>query len=175
MPGRSVPERAPRADPSAEQTPRAEARPSAAEQAPAAERGASFDRRDPRLAVLIVLGGWLLVEAAVLSLSKGIVHPYYVSALGPGVRPRWSAPARYAFARFAGRRDWRLLLRAGAAAATVPAQLVLLHRDHYMSWFIRAADRRRRSPRCCSSAARARADPAPLRARRDRAACSACC
>ncbi len=42
-----------------------------------------FDRS--RLALLIVLGGWLLVEAAVLSLSKGIVHPYYVSALGPGV------------------------------------------------------------------------------------------
>jgi 4-amino-4-deoxy-L-arabinose transferase-like glycosyltransferase len=92
------------------------------------------DRRDPRLALLIVLGGWLLAEAAVLSLSKGIVHPYYVSALGPGVAAMFGAGA-YAFAQFAGRRDWRLLLLAGAAAATVPAQLVLLHRDHYMSWF----------------------------------------
>jgi 4-amino-4-deoxy-L-arabinose transferase-like glycosyltransferase len=92
------------------------------------------DRRDPRLALLIVLGGWLLAEAAVLSLSKGIVHPYYVSALGPGVAAMFGAGA-YAFAQFARRRDWRLLLLAGAAAATVPAQLVLLHRDHYMSWF----------------------------------------
>ncbi len=92
------------------------------------------DRRDPRLAVLIVLGSWLLAEAAVLSLSKGIVHPYYVSALGPGVAAMFGAGA-YAFAQFAKRRDWRLSLLAGAAAATVPAQLVLLHRDHYMSWF----------------------------------------
>jgi 4-amino-4-deoxy-L-arabinose transferase-like glycosyltransferase len=92
------------------------------------------DRRDPRLAVLIVLGGWLLIEAAVLSLSKGIVHPYYVSALGPGVAAMFGAGA-YAFAQFARRRDWRLLLLVGAAAATVPAQIVLLHRDHYMSWF----------------------------------------
>jgi 4-amino-4-deoxy-L-arabinose transferase-like glycosyltransferase len=92
------------------------------------------DRRDPRLALLIVLGGWLLIEAAVLSLSKGIVHPYYVSALGPGVAAMFGAGA-YAFAQFARRADWRLLLLAGAAAATVPAQLVLLHRDHYMSWF----------------------------------------
>jgi 4-amino-4-deoxy-L-arabinose transferase-like glycosyltransferase len=91
-----------------------------------------FDRS--RLALLIVLGGWLLAEAAVLSLSKGIVHPYYVSALGPGVAAMFGAGA-YAFVRFARRRDWRLLLLAGAAAATVPAQLVLLHRDHYMSWF----------------------------------------
>jgi 4-amino-4-deoxy-L-arabinose transferase-like glycosyltransferase len=92
------------------------------------------DRRDPRLAVLIVLGGWLLAEAAVLSLSKGIVHPYYVSALGPGVAAMLGAGA-YAFAQFARRRDWRLLLLAAAAATTVPAQIVLLHRDHYMSWF----------------------------------------
>lgn len=91
-----------------------------------------FDRS--RVAVLIVLGGWLLVEAAVLSLSKGIVHPYYVSALGPGVAAMFGAGA-YAFAQFARRGDWRLLLLAGAAAATVPAQLVLLHRDHYMLWF----------------------------------------
>ncbi len=37
----------------------------------------------PRLAVLLVLGGWLLAEFAVLSLSKGIVHPYYISAMAP--------------------------------------------------------------------------------------------
>jgi 4-amino-4-deoxy-L-arabinose transferase-like glycosyltransferase len=42
------------------------------------------DRRDPRLAVLLVLGGWFAVEFVVLSWSKGIVHPYYISALAPG-------------------------------------------------------------------------------------------
>jgi 4-amino-4-deoxy-L-arabinose transferase-like glycosyltransferase len=92
------------------------------------------DRRDPRVAVLIVLGGWLLVEAAVLSFSKGIVHPYYVSALGPGVAAMTGAGA-YAFAQLTLLRDWRLVLLALAACATVPAQLVLLHRDHYLPWF----------------------------------------
>jgi 4-amino-4-deoxy-L-arabinose transferase-like glycosyltransferase len=92
------------------------------------------DRRDPRLALLIVLGGWLLVEAVVLSFSKGIVHPYYVSALGPGVAAMVGAGS-YAFAHFALRPDWRLGLLALAAALTMPAQIVLLHRDHYMSWF----------------------------------------
>ncbi|HEY2215982.1 MAG TPA: glycosyltransferase family 39 protein, partial [Solirubrobacteraceae bacterium] len=96
--------------------------------------GTEQRRRDARLALLIVLGGWLLVEAAVLSLSKGIVHPYYVSALGPGVAAMFGAGA-YSFAQFARRGDWRLSLLVLAAAATVPAQLVLLHRDHYMSWF----------------------------------------
>ncbi|HEX3451759.1 MAG TPA: glycosyltransferase family 39 protein [Solirubrobacteraceae bacterium] len=87
-----------------------------------------------RLALLIVFGGWLVVEAAVLSLSKGIVHPYYVSALGPGVAAMVGAGA-FAFARFARRRDWRVLLLAAAAGTTVPVQLALLHKAHYMGWF----------------------------------------
>jgi 4-amino-4-deoxy-L-arabinose transferase-like glycosyltransferase len=96
--------------------------------------GRDRKRRDPRLALLIVLGGWFLAEAAVLSLSKGIVHPYYVSALGPGVAAMVAAGV-YAFARFAKRADWRLLLLIAAVAATVPVQLHLLHKAHYMAWF----------------------------------------
>jgi 4-amino-4-deoxy-L-arabinose transferase-like glycosyltransferase len=96
--------------------------------------GRGRERRDPRLALLVVLGGWLLVEAAVLSLSKGIVHPYYVSALGPGVAGMFGA-GTYAFAQFAKQRDWRLLLLLAAVAATVPVQLHLLHKAHYMAWF----------------------------------------
>jgi 4-amino-4-deoxy-L-arabinose transferase-like glycosyltransferase len=87
-----------------------------------------------RLALLLAFGGWFVVEAAVLSLSKGIVHPYYVSALGPGVAAMVGAGA-YAFAEFAGRRDWRLLLLVAAVGATVPVQLSLLHKADYMSWF----------------------------------------
>ncbi len=59
-------------------------------------------RRDPRLALLLVLGGWFLVEAAVLSLSKGIVHPYYVSALAPGTGAMAGAGA-LAFVELAAR------------------------------------------------------------------------
>jgi 4-amino-4-deoxy-L-arabinose transferase-like glycosyltransferase len=87
-----------------------------------------------RLALLLVFGGWLLVEAAVLSLSKGIVHPYYVSALGPGVAAMVAAGA-YAFVEFSVRRDWRLLLLVAAVASTVPVELSLLHKAHYMPWF----------------------------------------
>jgi 4-amino-4-deoxy-L-arabinose transferase-like glycosyltransferase len=99
--------------------------------------GRGLDRRDPRLAATLVLGGWFLVEAAVLSLSKGIVHPYYTSALAPGAAAMTGAGAA-AFVRLArGRRwDWRLPAIPCAVAATVVAQLVLLHREHYMHWFV---------------------------------------
>ncbi len=96
-------------------------------------------RRDRRLGVTLVLGGWFLVEAAVLSLSKGIVHPYYVSALGPGAGAMAGAGA-VAFVELAHGRGTRricgLVLLACAVASTVVAQVVLMHREHYLQWFI---------------------------------------
>ncbi|HME02339.1 MAG TPA: glycosyltransferase family 39 protein [Solirubrobacteraceae bacterium] len=94
-------------------------------------------RHDRRLAALIVLGGWFLVEAAILSLSKGIVHPYYVSALAPGAAAMAGAGA-VALTDLAVRRglDWRRILAPIAVLSTVAAQVVLMHREHYMEWFV---------------------------------------
>ena len=87
-------------------------------------------RRDPRLAGLIVFGGFFLCEAGFLSVSKGIVHPYYVSALGPGVAVM--VGAGLAAIVQAGRRRYLLLILA-AVTATVAVQIMLLHRAHYLS------------------------------------------
>ena len=95
-------------------------------------------RRDPRLALAIVLGGWFLVEAAVLSLSKGIVHPYYVSALAPGSAAMAGAGAlatvQLARAPQRRRRLLALALAACALSTTALVQVVLLHREHYATW-----------------------------------------
>ena len=75
------------------------------------------------------------MEFLVLSFSKGIVHPYYVSALGPGLAAMVGAGA-VAFVAPGPRRSWRLALLPPAVAGTVAAQLVLLHEDRrYMHWF----------------------------------------
>jgi 4-amino-4-deoxy-L-arabinose transferase-like glycosyltransferase len=99
--------------------------------------GRGRSRRAPRLAALLVLGGWFLVEAAVLSLSKGIVHPYYVSALAPGAAAMCGAGA-IAFTQLARRslRDWRRLLAPAAVLVTVATEVVLLRREHYLLWFV---------------------------------------
>jgi 4-amino-4-deoxy-L-arabinose transferase-like glycosyltransferase len=99
--------------------------------------GRGWRRDDSWLAVTLVLGGWFLVEAIVLSFSKGIVHPYYASALAPGVGAMVGVGAA-AFVRLArrGRWDWRLLLAACAVVGTVAAELVIMHREHYMQWFV---------------------------------------
>jgi 4-amino-4-deoxy-L-arabinose transferase-like glycosyltransferase len=42
-------------------------------------------RTDRLRAATIIWGGWLFVTAAVISLSKGIIHPYYAIALAPAI------------------------------------------------------------------------------------------
>jgi 4-amino-4-deoxy-L-arabinose transferase-like glycosyltransferase len=98
-----------------------------------AARGAG--RRNPQLALLFVMGGWFAVEAVVLSVSSGIVHPYYVSALGPGTAVMTGAGAA-ALVALGRRRRLRLILPATAMIATVGVTLVLLRREHdYLHWF----------------------------------------
>ena len=106
--------------------------------APPSERGGERSGwRDPRLGTLIVLGGWFAAEVLVLSLSKGIVHPYYASALAPGTGAMAGAGAVAFVALISGRlRWWGLALLGGALVTTLAAQIVLLHREHYMTWFI---------------------------------------
>lgn len=86
-------------------------------------------RRDPRLAGLIVFGGFFLLEAAFLSFSKGIVHPYYVSALAPGTAAMVGAGAS-SMTRLSRRRY--VVMLASAAILTAAVQVALLHHAHYM-------------------------------------------
>jgi len=123
-------------DRSPRERPSAHAAPTVREPAASTQPSPRYDRR---LAATIVLGGWFLVEAVVLSLSKGIVHPYYVSALAPGTGAMAGAGV-VAFVELARKRGPRriagLALTACAVASTIAVQVVLLHREHYLEWFI---------------------------------------
>jgi 4-amino-4-deoxy-L-arabinose transferase-like glycosyltransferase len=96
-------------------------------------------RRDRRGAALFVLGGWFLVELAVLDFSAGIVHPYYSSALGPGVAAMAGAGA-VAIGSLVSSPERRLALRGYilavvAVAGTLAVQLVLIHREGDPRWW----------------------------------------
>jgi 4-amino-4-deoxy-L-arabinose transferase-like glycosyltransferase len=96
-------------------------------------------RGDRRVAGLYVLGGWFLVELAALDFSSGIVHPYYASALGPGLAAMVGAGA-VAMAALVRSRTTRAAaggyaLVVLAVAGTLAAQLVLIHREGDPLWW----------------------------------------
>jgi hypothetical protein len=91
-------------------------------------------RRDRRLALVLVFGGWMLAEFVVLSASDGIVHPYYTSALAPGVGII-AACGAWAFVRLVQRDRRYIVLPALAVVLTVAEQIALLAGQHdYLKW-----------------------------------------
>jgi 4-amino-4-deoxy-L-arabinose transferase-like glycosyltransferase len=91
--------------------------------------------RDRRTGVLFVLGGWFVIELLALDFSKGIVHPYYASALGPGLAAMVGAAAAGFTALIRGSQRRRALVGVAAVAlaalTTVGVDLVLIHRHGY--------------------------------------------
>ena len=96
-------------------------------------------RRDRRAGALIVLGGWMLVELVTLDFSAGIVHPYYASALGPGLAAMLGAGAVALAPMLRSGSPNRALLGYGlivvAIVATVAVQLVLIGRADDPLWW----------------------------------------
>ncbi len=94
---------------------------------------------DRRTAGLFVLGGWFLVELATLDFSAGIVHPYYASALGPGlaVMVGAGAVALCALVRDPTRRQALrgYALAAAAIAGTLAVQIILIDREGDPTWW----------------------------------------
>jgi 4-amino-4-deoxy-L-arabinose transferase-like glycosyltransferase len=96
-------------------------------------------RGDRRLAGLLVLGGWFLVELLVLDFSAGIVHPYYSSALGPGLAAMAGAGAA-AIGSLVRDPNSRLAMRGFvlavlAVAGTVAVEVVLADREGDPLWW----------------------------------------
>ncbi|MGD1051262.1 MAG: glycosyltransferase family 39 protein [Solirubrobacteraceae bacterium] len=96
-------------------------------------------RRDRRTALALVLGGWFLVELLALDFSAGIVHPYYGSALGPGVAAMVGAGAvtlaSLVRATEARRAAVAYVLAVLGVAGTVAVQIVLIDREGDPVWW----------------------------------------
>ena len=96
-------------------------------------------REDRRAPGLFVLGGWFLVELLTLDFSSGIVHPYYASALGPGlaVMVGAGAVALASLVRSANDRTALIgyVLAVLAIGGTVGVQLFLIGRYGDPTWW----------------------------------------
>jgi len=95
--------------------------------------------RDRRTGVLLALGGWFAIELAALDFSSGIVHPYYSSALGPGLAAMVGAGSAGLAAMMRSERARTAIvgyaLTVAAIAFTVGIQLFLIHRYGDPLWW----------------------------------------
>ncbi len=95
----------------------------------------AWRRRRSQLGPLLIVGGWFVTAAGILSISAGIVHTYYVSAL---------APAACALAGIGAVSLFRDARRAGpwvgppllAVVFTAWLQITLLDRSGYRPWLV---------------------------------------
>jgi 4-amino-4-deoxy-L-arabinose transferase-like glycosyltransferase len=85
------------------------------------------------LGTLTVTGGWFVAAAAVFSLSDGIIHTYYLSALAPATSALVGAGV-VALWRDTRRGGVRLALPLAAVLLSCWLEVVLLRRSGYLPW-----------------------------------------
>ena len=93
-------------------------------------------RTDRTRAAALLWGGWVLVTALVFSYMNGIIHPYYMVALAPGIaaltgigaRSLWRAPLG------AGKLAGRIAAACGVLASAVWAYILLDRTPGWLPW-----------------------------------------
>jgi 4-amino-4-deoxy-L-arabinose transferase-like glycosyltransferase len=95
----------------------------------------AWRRRRAQLGPLLVIGGWFLAAAVVFSLSSGIIHTYYLSALAPATSAL-AGIGVVALARDARRGGPWAALPLLAVVFTAWLQVALLHRSGYDAWLV---------------------------------------
>ncbi len=95
----------------------------------------AFRRRREQLGPLVIVGGWFLAAAVIFSLSDGIIHTYYLSALAPASSALVGIGI-VALARDARRGGPWAALPLLAIVFTAWLQVALLHRSSYDPWLV---------------------------------------
>jgi 4-amino-4-deoxy-L-arabinose transferase-like glycosyltransferase len=90
-------------------------------------------RGSPCLAAIIVFGGWAASAGSIFSITKGIVHPYYVANLGPPVAAL-AAIGLVVLVRDLAARRARSGLFVFALILVAVAQLTLVSRADWRTW-----------------------------------------
>jgi 4-amino-4-deoxy-L-arabinose transferase-like glycosyltransferase len=94
---------------------------------------AVLSRRRLEVGALVAIGGWFVAAGAVFSLSSGIIHTYYLSALAPATSALVGIGA-VALWRDARRSWWRLAAPLLALGLSAWLEVALLQRSGYLPW-----------------------------------------
>jgi 4-amino-4-deoxy-L-arabinose transferase-like glycosyltransferase len=91
-------------------------------------------RRSEKLGTLIIFSSWAIGSGVAFSITKGIVHPYYLAQIGPPIAALVGiGVGAFAPTATGQRRYDRFLLPLGLAATAI-AQWIILRRVSWRSW-----------------------------------------
>lgn len=91
-------------------------------------------RTDTRRAVLVLFGGWFVVHYLVFSLAEGTFHPYYTTALAPGVAALCGAGGVLLYEAFRSSVRWVWVLPAAVLGSAMWAYALLARATGWNSW-----------------------------------------
>ncbi|NGO74016.1 hypothetical protein G5C65_38010, partial [Streptomyces sp. SB3404] len=91
-------------------------------------------RTDIQRAALLLWGGWFVLHYLVFSLSEGTFHPYYVTAMAPGIAALCGAGGVALHRAFRRDARWAWVLPAALAVTAVWAIVLLGRADGWNPW-----------------------------------------
>ncbi|SNX59420.1 4-amino-4-deoxy-L-arabinose transferase-like glycosyltransferase [Streptomyces sp. TLI_55] len=92
-------------------------------------------RTDPTRAALVLWGGWLVLHYLTFALAEGTMHPYYTTALAPGIAALTGGGGVMLWRAFrGGDARWSWVLPAGLAVTGVWAVVLLRRATGWNTW-----------------------------------------
>ncbi|MFE9807916.1 glycosyltransferase family 39 protein [Streptomyces sp. NPDC005548] len=92
-------------------------------------------RTDPTRAALLLWGGWTVLHYLTFSMAEGTMHPYYTTALAPGIAALTGAGGVLLLRAFrGGDARWAWVLPAGLAVTGIWAVVLLRRPDGWNGW-----------------------------------------
>jgi 4-amino-4-deoxy-L-arabinose transferase-like glycosyltransferase len=92
-------------------------------------------RTDPTRAALVLWGGWTVLHYLTFSMAEGTMHPYYTTALAPGIAALTGAGGVLLLRAFRGPdARWVWVLPAGLAVTAVWAVVLLRRAADWNGW-----------------------------------------
>ncbi|MEV3906230.1 glycosyltransferase family 39 protein [Streptomyces canus] len=92
-------------------------------------------RTDPTRAALVLWGGWLVLHYLTFAMAEGTMHPYYTTALAPGIAALTGAGGVMLWRAFrGGDARWSWVLPAGLAVTGLWAIVLLRRATGWNTW-----------------------------------------
>ncbi|NED33137.1 glycosyltransferase family 39 protein, partial [Streptomyces sp. SID8499] len=91
-------------------------------------------RTDATRAALLLWGGWTVLHYLTFAMAEGTMHPYYTTALAPGIAALCGGGGAMLLRAFRADRRWAWVLPAGLAATALWAIVLLRRAAGWQPW-----------------------------------------